>query len=153
MDFFKDIRKGENILVLGAGGNTITKQLAEHLSNLKFVAFDLKYVVTPPNTKTENMVTADWGKIPFGDSVFAGVVSVYSFPYWETIDDNLLTNVKDISRCSKAGTRWYFNGRNNESNFFEMIKNHGWEIDEPNVYRSSEDLENNYFAGRAVKKR
>lgn len=160
-EFFNRFEDGSNVLVLGSGGNTLVKELEQKYPKLSFVSLDLSYFLADKNAgglslqndnesknvdESKNMLSADWQDLPFADGSFDGLFSHFSFPYW---GKNFEKSMLEVSRVSKNGSRWLFDGTDKEEAFKETLKSDGWDL---KSFRLQEaDLDGTmYFVGQAV---
>jgi len=160
-EFFSGFKEGSKVLILGSGGNTLVKELEEKYPKLDFISLDLSYFLAHNNTEglslqnnneskkideSKNMLSADWQDLPFANSSFDGLFSHFSFPYW---GKNFEKSMAEVSRVSKNGAKWLFDGTDREEEFKSTLKSEGWSL---KFFQSREaDLDGTmYFAGQAV---
>ena len=133
--FIESFPPGSKLLILGSGGNSLTKELESKYPDIDFAACDYRYGhnSTKSPTKTKIMVGGDWNKLPFSSESFQGFICHHSFPYWARSRASMESGLLEIDRVVKSDAKMIFTGYGNTlndmQNFFKISEKIGWSTD------------------------
>jgi len=131
--FIESFHSGSKLLLLGSGGNSLTKDLEKKFPSMDFIPLDYRYgfYLEEKPTKSKIMIGGDWNHLPFSDQSIQGFICHHSFPYWATSTGTYESGFSEIDRVAKNDARMIFTGYGDTNwsmdRFLQASQKFSWE--------------------------
>lgn len=100
------------VLVLGSGMNTAISELEDRFPSIDLISLDFRYAhpgMLKP-AKSNNLLSADWYKLPLASNSINLFLCHHSFSYWIRTSSDLELGMREVDRVSAVNGSMYFTG-------------------------------------------